>query len=302
MTTQKTTRRDVKAELVQLVLDHMEKTNRAPWDKGLCFEFSPINATTKKEYRGINRILLNMLGLGTMEFATFKQVQAAKGKVKKGAKGLPVVYWDFTLWNFKEQRKPLPDDNEKDLKKVPFLKKYTVFNINDCEGIESARKDIPTGKDNKRIDEAQEAIDKFIAATGITLHEKETGTACYSPSEHAVYIAKLSSYKSSEHYYSTLFHELIHSTNKEIKRTLGGKFGSHAYSEEEIVAEFGAMLLCSYFGIEKQTENSAEYLTSWGKVLKANPNWLIKGANEAEKAVDYFLKKVAEYKSESTAA
>lgn len=301
MTAQKTTRRDIKAELVQLVLDHMKKTNRAPWDKGLCFELSPINVTTNKEYRGINRILLNMLGLDTMEFATFKQVQDAKGRVKKGAKGLPIVYWDFTIWNSKEERKAKPGDDEKDLKRIPFLKKYTVFNICDCEGIESNRKNLPTGKDNKRIDDAQDAIDKFIAATGVKFVEKTTGTACYSPSEHAVYIAKLSSYKSSEHYYSTLFHELIHSTNHEIKRTLGGKFGSHAYSEEEIVAEFGAMLLCSYFGIEKQTENSAEYLTSWGRVLKANPNWLIKGANEAEKAVEYFLKKVAEYR-ESTAA
>lgn len=75
-------------------------------------------------------------------------------------------------------------------------------------------------------------------------------------------------------------------------RELGDGFGSVKYSKEEVVAEFGAALLCRAFGITEQEDNTAAYLQSWSQKLKENPDWLINGANAAQKAVDYMFKKV----------
>lgn len=298
MTTQKTTRRDVKQELVDLVVSYMEKNQRLPWDKGT-FDVTPLNAITGKEYNGVNDTLLELAGIGTLEFATFKQIQDKGGKVKKGAHGLPVVYYDFRKWNTKEERPAKAGDDPKDIKSIPFLKKYIVFNLEDTEGIESRRAEWleKVKKDNAELPDAQKAIDIFIKATGITFYNK-LGTACYSPAEHSVKIAPREHYKNSDHYYKTLFHELIHSTKNALGRKTGKNFGDDQYSKEEVVAEFGAMILCRKFGVKPVFENSAEYIRLWGQHLKANPDWLIQGANQAEKAAKYFIETVKNYKGE----
>lgn len=295
-TTTNKTRRDIKQELVDLVVEYMEKNQRLPWDKGT-FDVAPINATTGKAYNGINDTILEMAGIGTLEFATFKQIQAAGGKVKKGAKGLPVVYYDFTKWNKAENRKPQEGDNPKDIETIPFLKRYVVFNLEDTEGVKSHRAEWleQHKKENAELPDAQKAIDTFIKATGITFQNK-LGTACYSPATHSVKIAPREHYKNSDHYYQTLFHELIHSTKKAMGRKQAAKQGDEIYSQEEIVAEFGSMILCRTFGVKPIFENSAEYIRCWGTHIKANPNWLITGANQAEKAAKYFIDTVKNYK------
>ena len=199
-TTTNKTRRDIKQELVDLVVEYMEKNQRLPWDKGT-FDVTPINATTGKAYNGINDTILEMAGIGTLEFATFKQIQAAGGKVKKGAKGLPVVYYDFTKWNKAENRKPQEGDNPKDIETIPFLKRYVVFNLEDTEGVKSHRAEWleQHKKENAELPDAQKAIDTFIKATGITFQNK-LGTACYSPATHSVKIAPREHYKNSDHY------------------------------------------------------------------------------------------------------
>ena len=286
-------KKDIKNELVKLITDKIEKDNLLPWQKGtLNSTWFPINGFTKKNYRGINLIVLSFLGGANQEFLTFKQVQEKGGKVKKGAKSLPVLYWQ--PWNFKEHRAPQEGDNKEDV--AGFYKQYNVFDISQTEGIEPSRK-LVKRENVEHNEEIENIIKEFAKNTKLNL-KIETSTkignnsAYYSPTFHEVYIAPCEEYTTTEQWLSTFFHELVHSTAKALKRKIDGhKFGSYEYSKEEIVAEFGATMLCRIFGVNAEVDNSAVYIKSWSKKLKENPDWLISGANEAQKAVDYILEK-----------
>lgn len=282
------TRKEIMQELADKVANRMEEINVSIWEKGI-EEFMPINIYTNKEYKGMNAFFLGFLGGGTQEYATFNQIADMGGKVKKGAKSLPITYWK--MYNKTQKRDAMPDDNDDD-DVYMVLKSYRVFQIGkDTEGIEPKRKPItskPVTK-GKRVKAAEEFCKKFMAVNGIKYTE-EHGTACYIPSEHGVRISPISHYKTPSHYIQTLFHELIHATSKGLHRKTDGGFGSKDYSKEEIVAEFGSAILCRYFGIKGQFDNSVAYIKGWSAKIRQNPDWLFNGANAAQRAVDYMLK------------
>lgn len=292
-TNQSTTKVDIKKKVIDLILEACENERKLPWDKGvLNGELYPINPQTGSKYRGFNRLFLYWLGREnnpTLEFLTFKGAQALKGSVKKGVKSLPVVYWHFSQWNKKEGRPAQDGDDKKDIQNIPFVKFYNVFRISDTT-VEPTRK--LEERENASIEDVDNFINKFVEATKVSLEFKCGGAASYAPFRHKVCIAEKKYYKSSEEYYSTLFHELVHSTGKKMERKNNyEEWGDHSYSKEEVVAETGAMFLCQYFGIEKDTSrNSQAYLQHWSQKLRENPMWLISGANAAEKAVNYMLK------------
>jgi antirestriction protein ArdC len=289
-------KKDIKTELVNLISAKIESSQRLPWDKGLLNHVhEPVNAKTMHAYRGINYMILSFLASGeTSEFVTFKQVQELGGKVKKGAKSLPVVYW--SKWNQAEHRPAEEGDEEEDC--YFFLKHYRVFEIeSQTDGIER-RREVLT-RPNMPIEEAEKFIATFAERTGVEVtHETSTkagnGSAYYRPSAHRVQIPPREEFKTSEAYVATFFHELVHSTGKAMKRaTAGLQEDREKYSREEVVAEFGAALLCKRFGIESQTDNTAAYLQGWSEALRENPDWLINGANAAQKAVDYMIETVS---------
>lgn len=291
--TNETTKSTAKDKLVTFIMDYLDKGHRVPWDSGLIAQWNAqfINFTTGKEYNAANKFALLCLGNGCQQFATFNQIKEAGGHVKKGSKGLPLIMW-FS-WNTEDHR-PATKQDELDGKDViPLPRGFTVFALDDTEGIESKyqprkieiRQHIP----NHAIDWA---IITFMKNTGVKLNtERPTSgaTACYSPAFHEVSIPPAEQFKTIEKYYSTFFHELIHSTGKAMKRDLTGNKHTQKYSKEEVVAEFGAALLMNYFGLTATNENSAEYIRGWSENLRKNPDWLINGANAAEKAVAYFL-------------
>jgi len=276
----------IKKDIADAVANEMMKTKRAPWDSGLLNAFRACNWTSGKNYRGINRLILSFFGTSeTAEYMTFLQAKAAKGKVKKGAKALPVIFGMY--WNFEEKREA---DEGDDPDVCGFiLKKYSVFPVQSVEGVEPKR-EIKTAENAKRED-IEDAVKRFFAATGLTLEEKN-GIAAYNPARHAINIAPIRFYKNADNYYSTLFHEMTHSTGNALSRNMEGNFGSKTYSAEEVCAEFAAAILCARFGIKATKENSATYIAVWAQKIKENPDWLIRGANDAEKAVDYILEKM----------
>ena len=281
-------KKDIKAELINLITEKIEATKCLPWDKGLLNgTFIPINNKTGKEYEGINKLVLMFLGSGTQEYRTFNQVKEDGGQVKKGAKSLPIVFWSF--WNKKEHRPAQEGDDKEDV--YGFLKKYSVFEVNSqVEGIKP-RREYKTRPNAHNI-KVEDFIRAFAEATGLKVNqEKFHGTAYYTPSEHAVYTAPVEEYKTTESWAATILHECVHSTAAAMSRELGAGFGTVKYSKEEVVAEFGAALLCREFGITTQEDNTAAYLQSWSRKLKENPDWLINGANAAQKAVNYMFEK-----------
>lgn len=265
---------------------------------------APISGSTLKEYGFSNaftcilsawarKARMEREGLDegecSYEYLTFKQITALGGKVKKGEHGVPIVF--FTEWDKVQKCRPNAESEREDIVRV--MRYYLVFDIaTQVEGI-SPRRVIKT-KENTPLVQIDTYVKKFAEETNLKLEiGKVSGAGSYSPSQHTVSVAGLQYYDSPEAYYSTLFHECIHSTAEALGRDISGNFfGNKNYSEEEIVAECGAMILCQRFGIHDiPCKNSLEYLRSWSKKLRENPSWLSKGISKATKAVTYFLEK-----------
>ena len=246
---------------------------RKTWSGG-----EAVNYVTQKPYTGINRLLLD-----GGEYLTYKQVQALKGKIKKGAKTHIVVFY-----------KPLQvtDDETDEIKDIRLLRYYRVFNLSDVEGIES--KQVIKERENYSIENCQKVIDDYIVKSGINFIATVSDRAYYRPSDDTVVVPKLEQFESSQHYYATAFHELTHSTGHKDRLdrlTATAHFGNKEYSREELVAEIGSAMLCNHTGIDTAdvTENTAAYVQSWLKALKNDMNMILIAAAKAQKAFDYIL-------------
>lgn len=256
------------------IIEKLEKGTipwRQPWDAN-----GAVNWNSKRPYRGINAILLD-----PGEYATFPQITAAGGKVKKGEHSHIVVLWKFT----QEQN----EDGDPTGKKSAWMKYYNVFEINtQCEGLASKRKIIE--RNNDPVEEAEQIKKGYRDCPPITF---APGRAFYRPSTDSISIPQINDYPNKEEYYSTMFHEMAHSTGHTSRLNRKGfseiaAFGSEIYSKEELVAEITAAMLCGVTGIVNSTlENSAAYIKSWCKQLKSDPKLIVNAASQAQKAADY---------------
>ena len=170
---------------------------------------------------------------------------------------------------------------------------YTVFNLAQIDGIE----DSSQAEDLEVIDFTPITRCEEIAS-GMPkppVIESKAQRAYYQPSTDVVNVPLPSSFEAAEHYYATLFHELVHSTGHESRLARPGvtgvtMFGSHDYSKEELVAEMGAAFLCGEAGIEGATIDShAAYVGGWLKKLKDDSRLVITAAAQAQKAADLIL-------------
>lgn len=248
---------------------------RMPWNPST----GAVNWKTQKPYRGINAMLFD-----PGEYATFLQIQEAGGKVRKGEKAQPVVFWKW-IDNI--------DKETGEVEKIPFLKYYNVFEINtQCEGLSSKR--VTVSDNHDPIEEAEKIVKGYKNCPPIHF---APGRAFYSPMKDIVSVPAITDYALVEEYYSTLFHEQIHSTGHKSRLNRSGiteiaAFGSETYSKEELVAEIGAAMLCGVAGIENATlDNSAAYVSSWLKKLKDDKRLIVTAAAAAQRAADYVLGK-----------
>ena len=257
-----------------------------PWNGGECC----ISHTTGKPYSWLNQLMLGgMVG----EWLTFKQCKAEGGSVKRGEKGCPVVFWSF---NDKKVKDVDADGNEviRIVRGHPFLKYYTVFHIDQCEGIKPKFDKEIKVYDNDPIEAAENIVKTYFEREACTLNVYQSSKAFYSPSTDSVTVPQMSQYEVREEYYSTLFHEMTHSTGHETRLNRIVKvaaFGSKDYSKEELVAEMGAAMLVSTAGIEceKAFRNSVGYLQGWLKALSNDNKLIVVAAGKAEAAVKYIL-------------
>lgn len=260
--------------VTQQIIEQLEK-GVVPWRKPWVNSIA-VNWVTQKPYRGINTLLLN-----GGEYATFKQIQAAGGKVKKGEKGHIVVFWK---WIEKE------DEETGETVKIPFLRYHKVFEINNqVEGLESKRKIEHFQHDP--IEEAENIIKGYKNSPTYTHY---SGSAYYKPKTDVINVPPMPDFKKVEEYYCTMFHEMIHSTGHKSRLCRKGieevaAFGSETYSKEELIAEMGAAMLCAQARIDNTIENSAAYIQSWLRALKSDKRLVVLAAAQAQKAVDYIL-------------
>lgn len=263
-----------------------------PWHMAGNAEEMAINYVTRRPYSLVNQWLLLEPG----EYLTFKQVTALGSKVKKGSKSRFVVFFTKVAYTVKNER-----TGEDEERSYPLLRYYNVFRLADCEGIQSKIEKPEAGAvvELPLCDEADAAISDYVFSqpTLSFQNDKPSDRAYYSPADDKVVVPMRSQFDEMAEYYSTAFHELTHSTLTESRcnRKQDGAgasfFGSKAYSREELVAEMGAAMLCSNFGIdcEKAFKNSVAYLQSWVRELKNDAKAIVVAAGKAEKAVRYIL-------------
>lgn len=257
---------------------------RKPWNAQINM---PRNLISKKEYKGINIFILASSPYGSPYWLTFKQVQERGGHVIKGSKSTPVIFWKWI-----DKKDMEHEDGESSINgKIPLLRYYSVFNLEQTEGITP-----PTQEEADNEHQPLPLPEQIFKNMPLRPELKFGGNrAYYSPSLDYIQLPHLSTFETPEAYYSTLYHEAVHATGHQSR--LARKsilepsyFGSHEYSKEELVAEMGAAFLCGYSGIENITiENSAAYISGWIKALKNDKTLLVQAAAQAQKAADYIL-------------
>lgn len=244
---------------------------KVPWVGG-----GPVNVRNGRQYRGINIFLLGLRGYGDPRWGTFKAVKEMGGHVRKGEKGTSVILWK-PVRREKEEAGQVVDASYR------LLKSYTVFNAEQCEDLPP----LETEFENSPIERAQLIVDGYEAGPGILLGG---GEASYSPLKDLVRCPELGQFRSAEGHYSTLFHELVHSTGheKRLARIEPALFGTDPYAREELVAEMGAAMLCGMAGIDNQ-DQSAAYVSGWLKPLQNDRKLVVQAAAQAQKAADLIL-------------
>lgn len=324
---------DLFDQIANDILRAIDGSPNLPWRKpwNLDFGFAASNFITKKPYRGINALYLNVIypflrkkDFKIPYFLTFNQIEQKKGTLKKGAKGFPVYYFGaFYTFDAEELEGQIKDttkngfiDKIKKVEdKVPlikeigidgivfnsqrlFLKYYNVFSADDIEGIDWKVQKKETPKEDIIIETAEDMIQSFKDKPTLLL-EKNSDRAFYSPSKDMLTMPNKASFVTIQEFYSTFFHELVHSTGHQSRlgrlKNVKGKFGDFEYSKEELVAELGAVFLSAESGILYHTlDNSKAYLKGWKsrlrKSLEENNRFFVQATAQAQRAVEYMLK------------
>lgn len=236
-------------------------------------------ADPKKKYKDFDELIKDISG----EWITFKQAKDRGGCVKKGEHGRTVVFFKMV---------PTKDEDGNETEKVhPVISWATVFKISQCEGIEQKfHLDAGTLYDFEPNQAAVDVAMDYINREGVTLKTKQSNRAFYTPSTDTVVIPLPEQFQNNAEYYSTLFHELTHSTGhpKRLNRITNiAAFGSDEYSAEELVAEIGSASIMATLCMENAGtfRNSAAYIQNWLKALKNDKKLIVTASSKAEKAI-----------------
>jgi antirestriction protein ArdC len=243
---------------------------------------TPCNAVTNRPYSGGNVVLLWMAqsaGYRTPRFLTFKQAIELGGNVRRGEHG-------HTVFFVKRLQIADKDGDDGDIKIVPMMRAYTVFNLDQCENLPNRVLTLGEIKPRNR-DDRDAIIDEFLACSGATIREG-AGEAYYRPSDDLIVLPRFDAFKSAAHFYGTAFHELGHWTGHKsrLDRDLRHRFGQRAYAAEELVAELCAAFLCAEFSIDGDLRH-AGYIASWISLLKADSRAFFTACSKAQAAADF---------------
>lgn len=276
-------RTDVYSLVTDRIIEQL-KQGSIPWQKPWKEAGMPVNGISGKQYRGINMMLLCMMGYEANAFFTFKQVKEIGGKVRRGEKGHPVVFWS------PKGEEQSVEDGSPERGNKPVLRYYVVFNLAQCEGIPQRYVPAPW-REERDIPAAKEIVSKMPLCPKIVHKENK---AYYAVVEDYVNMPRKRNFNCDEEYYATLFHELVHSTGHDSRLARKGvvtmsEFGGELYSKEELVAEIGSYYLCSMTELDLPLSNSAAYLQGWLQRLQGDSRLIVWAAREAQKAVDFIL-------------
>ena len=283
---------DVYQEITDAILAKLAE-GVAPWrmqwdaSKGLPAGLQR-NFSSGRPYRGINQFLLAMSPYASPYWLTYKGAKAAGGQVRKGEKSTTVILWKFLKVEDKD-----PKTGEVKTKTIPMLRTFSVFNIEQVDGLDLSKLEAdPEADPFDPIAAGQAIMDGYADGPSMTYGGS---SAYYQPSTDAVRLPEPETFRSREAFYSVAFHEMAHSTGHESRLarkgiTEGDGFGSESYSQEELVAEMTAAMLCAVAGISQPViDNQAAYVANWLQVLENDPKMVVIAGAQAQKAADRIL-------------
>ena len=287
------TRGDLYEEVTARIIRQMEE-GTVPWVQPWTSKGAggpalglPQNAATRRAYSGINILLLwgaaQEQGRESQLWLTFKQALALGGAVRKGEKGTPVVYADRFI---PESEKQKAEQSGEAAREVPFLKRYTVFHVNQCDGLPD---DAVTSRAPLPPRQIEPEAERLIQATGADVRVGGD-RAYYVPSKDFIQVPPQAAFRDPINYYRTCFHELGHWTGHaaRLARDLTTRFGTKDYAREELVAEMASAFLCAEMGIVP-TVRHADYLANWLAVLREDKRAIFRAASLASRAADFVL-------------
>ncbi|MGK6321351.1 ArdC family protein [Sphingomonas sp. DT-204] len=247
----------------------------------------PRNALTRRSYSGVNVLTLwsevFAKGYVSQSWLTFRQAIEAGGCVRKGEHGVAIVYADRFIPAKEQERAAAAGE---DPKAVPFLKRSTVFNVEQCEGLRPGLAPEPVPLPEREIVPVAEEV---IAASGVRF-VVQGNRAYYAPGADMVVVPPQPAFFEQINYYRTCLHELTHATGhaKRLGRDLSHAFGTKGYAREELVAEMGSAFLCAALGIAPTVRHS-DYLASWLDVLREDNRAIFRAASHASRAAEWLL-------------
>ncbi len=259
---------------------------RRPWNGQL-----PKNYESGREYRGVNILTLGIAEMvhcyNSPYWITYLQAQKHGGHIKKGEKATYIV---FSEKKIKEVEK---EDGTKQEKVIHFVKSFPVFNFDQTEGVPRKEIAAPLDADRDLISLCDAVLAKMANPPA---YQERGSSAYYMPKSDLVNLPPMGSFKTTEGYIATKFHEYAHSTGHETRLNRPGimdvaSFGGEEYSFEELVAELASAYLCASNGINNTLENSSAYIQNWRRVLRNDKSMLLKASGKATAAADYILRR-----------
>jgi len=285
-----TERKDVYTRVTERIVSDLEQGIRT-WMKPWSVEHTAGRITKPLRhngtpYRGMNILLLwgeaMAKGYTAPIWMTYKQAQEIGANVRKGGHGSLVVYANSIS---KTETNEKGEDVERE---IPFMKGYTVFNVEQVDGLPAHYYAQPVNP--LPLSERIENADRFLTGTAATIHHGGN-RAFYSPARDAIQLPPFEAFKDKESYYATALHETCHwsGAKQRLDRDFSAKrFGDQGYAREELVAELGAAFLCADLGITPEIrDDHAAYLGHWLKVLKEDKRAIFSAAAHAQRAADF---------------
>ena len=290
-------RRDIYQEITNQIISALEAGAppwRKPWNANKARPTGPINGATGHQYRGINTLMLGMNPMsfetGDPRWMTFKQAQEKGWHVVKGSKASTVVF-------FKKLEIDDPDGqgaDERNTKTVPVIRSYAVFHASQLDGIPPyvapAIGDVPWRK--------PESAQVILSASGVPIREGGD-RAFYSPATDHIQLPPTATFKGPAEWAQTALHELGHATGhpSRLNRDLRNRFGSHAYAQEELIAELSSAFMGWELGIAADIPQHASYIECWLTVLKQDRRAIFSAAADAQKIADWCLARHPDYRA-----
>jgi len=297
-------RRNLYDEVTARIIAELEE-GRVPWVQpwgatGGASPCLPRNALSGRPYSGVNVLILwgavIQQDWPSQSWLTFRQALEAGGCVRKGEHGVTVVYADrFTPEGEKERAER--EGNE--ARAIPFLKRFTLFNVAQCDGLRPGLSTDPAPLPEREIVPVAEEV---IAASGVEFRVGGN-RAFYAPDPDFIAVPPQPAFFDQINYYRTCLHELTHATGhqKRLGRDLRNAFGTKDYAREELVAEMGSAFICAALGIVP-TVRHADYIGSWLEVLREDNRAIFRAASAATKAADWLLARHGEAQAGRIAA